>query len=79
MRFCAFRAFLCVKTKKTGFLCSKKTSKKKKIAYLTFCAIYAFYVFYAFYLLKKRLSGSPLFAFCTFVLFVRVKFSHKKK
>ena len=64
MRFCAFCVFLCVKTKKTGFLCSKKTSKKKKIAYLTFCAIYAFYAFYAFYLRKKRLRFLLLCFLC---------------
>ena len=42
-----------------------KTSKKKKIACLTFCA------FYSFYARKKRLSESV--ACLRFVLFVRVK------
>ena len=53
-----------------------KTSKKKKIACLTFCTLCAFYAFYA---RKKRLSESRLFAFCTFCAFYACEiFSFKK-
>ena len=43
-----------------------KTSKKKEIACLTFCAFCAFYAFYAH---KKCLSESGLFGFCAFCAF----------
>ena len=82
---CAFSAFLCVKfsrkkqrslklseqtkTNKTAFLCTIKTSKRKKVACLTFCAFYVFCAFYAFCTGIKRLSESRLFMFCTFCIF----------
>ena len=43
-----------------------KTSKKKKVVFLTFCAFCAFYAFYAH---EKHLSESRLFAFCAFCAF----------
>ena len=47
---CAFCAFLCV-NKKDSIFNRIKTSKRKKIACLMFCA------FYALYAHEKRLSG----------------------
>ena len=56
-----------------------KTSKKKKVACLKFCAFYAFYALYAFYTHKKYLSESCLFAFCAFRAFCECEiFSFKK-
>ena len=53
-----------------------KTSKKKKIACLTFGDFGAFYGFYA---RKKCLSDSRLFAFCAFCAFCACEiFSFKK-
>ena len=51
------------KTKKTAFLCGIKTSKRKKIACLTFFAFHSFCVFYAHI---KHLNESCLFMFCAF-------------
>ena len=51
---------------------SIKTSKRKKVACLPFCAFCAFYVFCAY---KKHLrGGSRLFAFSAFYAF----YAHKK-
>ena len=69
--FYAFCAFLCLKQKNSIFVCIK-TSKRKKIACLTFCTFCAFYAFYAH---KKHLrGGSRLFLFCAFCAFLCVLF-----
>ena len=44
-------------SKKDSISMRIKTSKRKKIACLTFCAFCSFYAFYAFYAHKKRLTG----------------------
>ena len=46
-----------------------KTSKKKKVACLMFCAFHAFCAFYAFYTRIKCMSKSRLFTFCVFCAF----------
>ena len=59
-----------------------KTSKKKKIACLMFCAFCAFcffYAFYAFYVRKKRLSESRLFTFYAFGAFCVCEIFLQKK
>ena len=79
-----FDALFCVcKNKKDSIFMRIKTSKRKKIACLTFCAFCDFYAFWAFcalYAHKKHLSESCLFAFCTFCTFFFVCeiFSWKK-
>ena len=58
--FCAFLCFFMCKTKQTAFLFAWKTSRRKKIACLRFCA------FCAFYAHKKHLSESRLVCVCAF-------------
>ena len=87
MHFYAFYVLFllfCVWNKKGSIFMRIKTSKRKKIACLTFCAFCAFYAFYAH---KKHLRGGKslvwrfvLFVlFMLFVLLVRVKSFRKKK
>ena len=58
--------FLCFFVCKRQHFYVHKTSKRKKVACLTFCA---FYAFYAFCVCIKRLSESRLVNFCTFYTF----------
>ena len=58
------------KTNKTVFLCEIKTSKRKKVACLTFCAFYVFGAFYTFYARIKRRSETRLFDVLYFLCFL---------
>ena len=59
--------------KKDSIFMRIKTSNKKKVACLMFCAFCDFCAFYALYMHKKRLSESHLFAFCAFCSFCAYK------
>ena len=64
-----FKIIWANKNKEDNIFIRIKTSKKRKIACLTFRAFCASYASYDFYARKKRLSESRFFAFCAFCAF----------